>query len=113
MFARPPREIYIRVSRPRNQGGHVDVGLEWRPTDEERDIRYLVREWLREEDDAHPSDCGVSAAHRIERRIRETWPDRAYFIESWLGSEDDGWIQIFQPFGIPRNESSNVRASDP
>lgn len=40
-------------------------------------------------------------AERIERRIKERWPDRAYFIE--VGRDSEGWVQLFQPYNIPRD----------
>lgn len=41
-------------------------------------------------------------AGRLEAAIKAKWPDRAYFIE--VGNDDEGWVQLFQPYGVPRGE---------
>lgn len=39
-------------------------------------------------------------AQRMEGRIQERWPGRAYFIE--VGNDSEGWVQLFQPYDLPR-----------
>jgi len=46
----------------------------------------------------------------MERAIVATWPDRAYFIE--VGNDDEGWVQLFQPWGIPRSRLEERVASE-
>jgi hypothetical protein len=98
---RPPREAYARAVV---QCGQLDVvaGLEYRHGDRFVHLRDELRSLLR-----HVSMClGDRAdeellAKGVEMAIRGRWPERAYFIE--CGDDEDGWIQIFQPFGVPRN----------
>jgi hypothetical protein len=103
MFERPPVEKYLRVARPRNHGGTVDVGLEYTtPGDAEVD-RVVLREILRRVDDANPEADADTMAELVKAALVDSWPSRAYFIESWFSKAEDDWIQIFQPFGVPRN----------
>jgi hypothetical protein len=48
-----------------------------------------------------PRDA-MDAARRIMRHIVKAWPDRAYFVEVWQEGRE-GFAQVFQPFGVPRN----------
>lgn len=41
-------------------------------------------------------------AHDIEIEIAMEWPGRAYFVE--IHDDASSWTQIFQPYGVPRNE---------
>ena len=102
-FDRPPREVYIRVARPRNGGGHVELGLEYRAGDDDVQLRNDLREMLRVEDDTDPKATAMEMGERASHRIERAHPDRAYFVESWYGVNDNEWIQIFQPFDVPRN----------
>ena len=45
----------------------------------------------------------MAEAKLVLEACANTWPDRAYFIESWYGVNDNEWVQIFQPFGVPKN----------
>lgn len=42
------------------------------------------------------------AARKVAGLIAEAWPDRAYFVEVWQEGRE-GFAQVFQPFGVPRN----------
>ena len=105
-FDRPPREVYLRQLRHMCclTGATIDVGLEWRG----EDLRGAVAELLLMVDREHETDSArsldaISLATNAEARIIERWPDRAYFVEAWTGNDESGFIQIFQPFGVPRN----------
>lgn len=101
---RPQREAYARAVV---QCGPMELvgGLEYRSGD-----KFV---WLRNE--LHTLLCFValglvatgspldeeSLAHAAELAVRMRWPDRAYFLE--VGHDEQGWIQIFQPYGLPRS----------
>lgn len=97
---RPPRETYVRTSRASAACGRmVEPGVEFRTGDDFAamtsalyDICYRL--------DAGDARSINDDAEVVARVIAETWPGRAYFVEV---HSHDGWIQIFQPFGIPRN----------
>jgi hypothetical protein len=44
----------------------------------------------------------MATAREIGKRISTEWPDRAYFVEVWQQGRE-GFAQVFQPFGVPRN----------
>lgn len=122
-LVRPPREDYARVTLT-VYGYTFEPAVEYREGDEFGRLAYLLRgcvhhvaheawdtvlrEWPHFE--AVPTDRlllermpdQMAAARRVGERIAKRWPDRAYFVEVWQdGSE--GFAQVFQPFGLPRN----------
>lgn len=102
---RPPVETYARCSVTRGDLT-IEPGVELRPAD---DAGTVVRE-LREIADGVCRDIEALrgkhphldvAARCAARRIRMQFgDDRAYFVEVYRGA---GWVQIFQPYGVPRN----------
>jgi hypothetical protein len=44
----------------------------------------------------------MELAERIGAQMARLWPDRAYFVEVWQHGAE-GFAQVFQPFGVPRN----------
>ena len=85
-------------------GAVIDIGVEWRPGDSDLGLgELLLRADRVLEDTASRGRDATSIALYVESLIIECWPDRAYFVEAWTGNESDGFIQIFQPYGIPRN----------
>lgn len=109
MTRRPKREAYVRVEIPWQDPWtgimvRVEVGLELRPGDSWADLvtglRALMEGWT----DGLPNlgDI-VRVGEEVEALIRLAWPDRAYFVEVWPPG-DDGWVQIFQPYGLPRDD---------
>ena len=101
---RPPREAYVRTSRPGTRGATVEVGLEFRDGDSFQVLRESLGGILFANDLSEHTQDPIELAAPVEGEIKSTWPDRAYFIEVWSGGDDGGWIQIFQPFGLPRND---------
>lgn len=101
---RPAREAYVRAEF---LWGDVraEVGLEWRERGEHwsdlLDMLRLAVNAALDEDDRAP--CVLSVVETVERAITARWPDRAYFVEVWPAGGEDGWIQVFQPYGLPRN----------
>lgn len=100
-YVRPPREAYVRASRPTVGGAFVEPGIELRDGDVFRDIEGELLTMLFETDPGRDEHDPRRIADPLEQRIRERWPDRAYFIE--VHDPRGGWLQIFQPFGVPRN----------
>ena len=100
MTQRPPREVYVRASRPTTSGAVVEPGIEYRDGDSFDEISQRLWTILFDGDLDGESDVARIAAP-IELAIQQRWPDRAYFIE--VHHYRGGWIQIFQPFGVPRN----------
>lgn len=109
-MTRPPIERYVRLIMPFG-GIAVEPGLEWRP---DTDDTSALCQRLRQVTDAamyratrecapipdwEPSDFAV-ITRNLEEAVREYWPDRAWFVEVYC---DAGWVQIFQPYGVPRN----------
>lgn len=97
---RPPREAYVRVE-VEWEGMNVTPGLELRPSDRAEDLITELHHLLDEQHGPHLT--ALEAALEVEHRILLAFPGRAYFVEVYPPG-DDGWIQIFQPFGIPRND---------
>lgn len=100
-FRRPPRETYVRTSRPTTGGDFVEPGVEYRDGDHFGAIEDALRQMLVDHDPGRDVHDPVRIAAPVEAAIKERWPDRAYFVEV---HGEDGWIQIFQPFGVPRNQ---------
>ena len=101
MFERPPREVYVRASRRTVACAFVEPGVEFREGDSFREIEAELRSILVDSDPGHAQLEPEQIAAPVELAIRERWPDRAYFIE--VHDNQGGWLQIFQPFGVPRN----------
>lgn len=96
---RPPLETYVRTSRISTGYLTVEPGIEFRDGDDFKIVSKKLRSILVE------NDTGVgdarAAAELVAKAIVGEWPDRAYFIE--VHGIDGAWLQIFQPYGIPRN----------
>lgn len=100
-FVRPPREAYVRTSRPCERVNvTVEPGVEFREGDNFDEMTEQLGTMLVVHDPGLLIDP-VKIAEPIERAIAATWPGRAYFIEVHGAG---GWYQVFQPFGVPRNE---------
>lgn len=100
-FDRPPREVYVRASRPTIGGAFVEPGVELREGDSFRELEHVLFCILVDADPGRGETDPQRIAEPVERAIQERWPDRAYFVE--VHDAKGGWIQIFQPFGVPRN----------
>jgi len=101
---RPPIERYARTSIY-ILDWTVEPGVEWRYDD---NMDALVADMIRAaractQDKltglAPPSVTELAIA--LEESYRLAFPDRAFFIE--IHNEDGDWLQIFQPFGVPKN----------
>ena len=97
---RPPREVYVRAFRPTCTGASVEPGVEYRPGDSFAGMSEQLAQLLFACDPGDEHDP-EKIALPVEAAIQLTWPDRAYFVE--VHDVSGGWIQIFQPFGVPRN----------
>ncbi len=101
---RPPREVYVRTVRHCNRVGlTVEPGLEYRPGDDFDFLTGLLYDICFYADTEHNRATPMELAEGVAARIADVYPDRAYFVEA---HDEDGWIQIFQPFGVPRNADS-------
>jgi hypothetical protein len=100
-FERPPREVYVRASRPTISGAFVEPGVEFRDGDSFRELEHALYCLMVDGDPGHGEHSPERIAAPIEAAIKERWPDRAYFVE--VHDSKGGWVQIFQPFGVPRN----------
>lgn len=100
-FQRPPREVYVRSSRPTATLVTVEPGVEYREGDDFQTMTGLLNYEMFKADDEIESDP-VKVAVALEERIKARWPDRAYFVE--VHDRYGNWIQVFQPFGLPRNK---------
>lgn len=97
---RKPREAYARVVVERDNVDLI-VGLEVRAAELAVEfypvLERLVDEAVRDIPATEPDDVFAVA---VEEAVKSSWPDRAYFLE--IGRDDHRWVQIFQPWGIPR-----------
>lgn len=102
-FKRPPREDYIRVS-VEIDGFCYEPAIEFR----DGDCFMTMVGWLRmmaiaiRRERPAPPDESMARARALADRIASLYPDRAYFVEVWQDGLD-GFAQVFQPFGVPRN----------
>lgn len=102
---RPPVERYARTSFAID-GLTIEPGIEYELGEDSQALSRRLREVaaravseIRIPVERIPFD---NLAVDIERAITATWPGRAYFIE--IHDDAGCWTQIFQPFGVPRNE---------
>ncbi len=103
---RLPREAYVRavVTVPARTGDvEMIAGVEMRDVAEFEAIKseaqsLMLAAWI---DIASENMTEAGLAERVESGIKRTWPDRAYFIETCVGGERDGWCQIFRPWERP------------
>jgi hypothetical protein len=96
---RPPREDYVRVT-VECEGFTLEPAVEYRRGEDFTSIATSLRRAA----DGPWSACTdqMLIADLVAYRIAERWPDRAYFVEVWQDG-CEGFAQIFQPFGVPRN----------
>jgi len=77
----------------------VEPAVEWRPGDAFEQLAAALRLLVRA---TSTTGDAMERAQGIGAAIAAQWDDRAYFVEVWpLGG--DGFAQVFQPFGVPRN----------
>ncbi len=102
------REAYVRSVV---KTGKIDavIGLEWREGDSLDNLRKRLKlladialSYLLPEDDDYEIAC------LLEYRLKAWWPDRAYFLEVCSDGVELDWIQIYQPFGLPRVDSTHI-----
>jgi hypothetical protein len=100
-FDRPPVERYVRVTI--DFGGYTyEPAVEWRDGDGFYEMTERLDAIARDPDRPTRGSDSMEQAELIGLALRGTWPDRAYFVEVWHG-EKNGFAQIYQPFGVPRN----------
>jgi hypothetical protein len=93
------REAYALVSIER-AGIEYIAGLELRPSDNFAELSdKLERAVAWPLMGAKESDEWDRLAYSVEKQLKYWWPDRAYLLE--VGKEDK-WVQLFQPYGLPR-----------
>ncbi len=97
---RLPREDYVRVSFE-THGWTFEPAVEFRDGDDFNTIAAELKDAATEIAWELPRDH-MEAARRVMYHIMKKWPDRAYFVEVWQEGRE-GFAQIFQPFGVPRN----------
>lgn len=99
-FDRPPVEEYVRCSF---QFGKIlfEPAIQWCEGDVFAELVDELRRVVHEGTRAHLTDP-MTAAKQARLCIATRWPTRAYFVEVWEDGEE-GFAQVFQPFGVPRN----------
>lgn len=111
MMTRPSVERYVRCSFEIDGELTVEPGLEHRRGDawlapRLREVAETAARTARRElapVDGWREDDMFTLADHLEYAIGATWPGRAWFAEVHHAS---GWIQIFQPYGVPRNDNN-------
>jgi hypothetical protein len=106
-----PASSPVRSTREAYARGVVTYGeieiigaVELRASDRFVELRDSMRKllWLVVQSEitnaAQSSEESLTAG--VERALKRVWPDRAYFVE--VGNDAEGWIQVFQPYGVPR-----------
>jgi hypothetical protein len=99
-LVRPAREAYVRGICTW-QELEIIAGVELRDGDHFASMRNNIRRVVGFALSESPVVEEKALAECLEVILRERWPDRAYFIE--VGNDREGFIQIFQPFGVPRD----------
>lgn len=99
-FRRPPREDYVRVTHTAH-GYTLEPAVEWRDGDDFTASVNVLRSIVGEVA-VRPLGGVMDRAHECAKIIVRCWPDRAYFVEVWQEGRE-GFAQVFQPFGVPRN----------
>lgn len=102
-LVRPPREAYVRTSRMTAHAPWwtVEPGIEFRPGDDFEFMTGLMHDICVQTDRVYPCSGPTELAESVAELITRVYPDRAYFVEV---HGDAGWVQIYQPFGLPRND---------
>lgn len=99
---RPSRETYVRTSRHcARVNVTVEPGVEFRSGDDFDFMTGLLHDICFKAEELGELLTPMELAERAGALIIKAWPDRAYFVEA---HDLKGWIQIFQPYGIPRNQ---------
>ncbi len=96
---RPPREDYVRITIDW-RGFTIEPGLEYRNGDHFPTVAAEMRSTVQTY--GWDNDTPMTVAHTIADALVAHWPDRAYFVEVWQEGRE-GFAQVFQPFGLPRN----------
>jgi hypothetical protein len=102
-------ERYVRLSMAGLEKGNDEyiVGLEYTPLESLSHLRSMLRGLVLEAvRTAKPSGQGerdAAVAEELHRLIVEAFPGRAHFLEI-QHDDDDGWVQVFQPYGLPKTE---------
>lgn len=91
------REAYIRGYWEKHPMD-CHIGLEWRAGDDYYEIADRLKQLAFLALNDYFSHRQIVAW--VEENIIDWWPDRAYFIET---DEDGKGVQVYQPFGMPRN----------
>ena len=103
-MSRPPVERYARTTFT-TAGITIEPGIQYELLENVVELGRRLRE-IAAEAAAHRMALGAyaidSVAIAVERAVAATWPERAFFVEVY--DADGNWIQIFQPYGLPRNE---------
>lgn len=98
----PARESYTRCAVVLGEY-QVDFGLEWREGDELPAIRHVLRRLAEAHRRRSWPDVMV-LSHALGDAIDAEWPGRAFFVEVSGGDGYGEWTQVFQPYGLPREE---------
>ncbi len=93
------REAYLRVVLNR-EGIEYIAGLEWREGEDLAALKAALKMRMSTATIGMQHDRWDALSLAIEKTIKKYWPDRAYFVE--VGDDAHGWIQLFQPYGLPR-----------
>lgn len=102
IYERPPREAYVRASG-KVSGLDVCAGLEMRDGDDFAALHERVVAQMLGVDALLTGCTAAEIARQLEVQFQYVWPDRAYFLEVGDGDESKGWVQVYQPFGMPRS----------
>ena len=102
---RPQREAYARGVM---QWGDIEIigAVELRPSDNYPALRNELRRQLGRAIGEAAGFTEMLLAAAVESQLQNAWPDRAYFIE--VGNNREGWVQVFQPYGVPRNDGNVI-----
>jgi hypothetical protein len=98
---RPAREDYVRVTVTRD-GWTFEPAIEYRDGESFDDFATALKEMT------HAitwTDDPMARARVLGKLMSIRWPDRAYFVEVWQEGRE-GFAQVFQPFGVPRNPAA-------
>lgn len=116
-MAKVERYVRLSVAGLMSEDDETIIGLAFEPHELVWVLRSVLHELLDEAASAVLSDSNEKAfgdafdrdqrmAEAVHVLVDERWPGRAHFIEVQHNDtmeDEDGWVQIFQPYGLPQD----------
>lgn len=117
-MAKVERYVRLSVAGLMSEDDETIIGLAFEPHEQVWLLREQLHELLDEAASCTVSDFDAEVvlgdafdkdkrmAEAVHVLVDERWPGRAHFIEVQHNDtmeDEDGWVQIFQPYGLPQD----------